>query len=397
MLIDADADGAATVTINRPAKKNAFNAEVIAALREAFETLEGADGVRVVFVTGAGGNFSAGADAQWMRDAADHTEADNRDDAMQLAIMLKHLHDLPVLTVALVEGVAFGGGAGLVAACDLAVATQGARFSFSEVKLGLIAATISPYVVAAIGPRRARSLFATARLFDAAFARVIGLDRRGGRGHAGPRRRPRQRIGADIMACAPGAVAASKRLVDDVAGRGIDHALMEETARRIARVRVSEEGREGGARLPRAPRAAVDDAVIASLLIANRGEIARRIMRTARRLGVRTVAVYSQADAEAPHVREADEAMRSSGSPARESYLRRRKAILEAAAKATDARGDPSGLRLSLRERRLRRGGGGRRRPDLGWAARRGRSAPWASRTPPSAWMAGAGVPVTPG
>src|SRR5665213_4479258 len=126
VTIEATPEGVATVTINRVAKKNAFNAEVIGALREAFETLEGADGVRVVFVTGAGGTFSAGADVEWMRAAADHTEADNRDDAMQMAIMLKHLHDLPTLTVALVEGVAYGGGAGLVAACDVAIATQSA-------------------------------------------------------------------------------------------------------------------------------------------------------------------------------------------------------------------------------------------------------------------------------
>jgi methylglutaconyl-CoA hydratase len=244
VLIDATPDGVATVTINRAAKRNAFNAEAIAALREAFETLEGADGVRLVFVTGADGNFSAGADLQWMRDAADHTEADNRDDAMQLAIMLKHLHDLPALTVALVEGAAFGGGAGLVAACDLAIATQDARFSFSEVKLGLIAATVSPYVVAAIGPRRARGLFATGRVFDAAFAREIGLIDEVAADAAGLAA-ARQRIAAEIMACAPGAVAASKRLVDDVAGRQIDHALMEETARRIAHARAGEEGQEG--------------------------------------------------------------------------------------------------------------------------------------------------------
>ncbi|MDQ2859633.1 MAG: enoyl-CoA hydratase-related protein [Pseudomonadota bacterium] len=244
VLIEATAEGAATVTINRAAKKNAFNAEVIAALREAFETLEGADGVRVVFVTGAEGNFSAGADLEWMREAAGHTESDNRDDAMQLAIMLRHLHDLPALTVALVEGAAFGGGAGLVAACDLAVAARGARFAFSEVKLGLIAATVSPYVVAAIGRRRARGLLATGRAFDAEFARHIGLidevveDAQG-------LAAAKLKIAGEIMACAPGAVADSKRLVDDVAGREIDHALMEETARRIARARAGEEGREG--------------------------------------------------------------------------------------------------------------------------------------------------------
>jgi len=244
VLIEATPGGAATVTINRPARKNAFNAEVIAALREAFETLEGADGVRVVFITGAEGNFSAGADLQWMREAADHTEADNRDDAMQLAIMLKHLHDLPALTVALVEGGAFGGGAGLVAACDLAIATRGAHFAFSEVKLGLVPATISPYVVAAIGRRRARGLFATGRAFDADFARDIGLIDEVVEDTAALQA-AKQRISGEIMACAPGAVADCKRLVYDVAGRAIDHGLMEETARRIARARAGDEGREG--------------------------------------------------------------------------------------------------------------------------------------------------------
>ena len=143
VLIEATADGVATVTINRADRRNAFNAEVIAALREAFETLEGADGVRVIFVTGAGGTFSAGADLEWMRDAADYTEADNREDAMAMARMLKHLHDLPIMTVALVEGSAFGGGAGLAAACDMAIATSDAKFAFSEVRLGLVAATLN--------------------------------------------------------------------------------------------------------------------------------------------------------------------------------------------------------------------------------------------------------------
>jgi len=244
VLIDATPEGVATITINRAARKNAFNAEVIAALNQAFETLEGADGVRVVFLTGAGGTFSAGADLEWMRDAADFSEADNREDAMAMAVMLKRLHDLPALTVALVEGSAFGGGAGLAAACDLTIATAAARFAFSEVKLGLIAATISPYVIAAIGPRRARSLFATGRAFDAAFAREIGLVDEVAPDAAGLAT-ARDRIAGEIMACAPGAVADSKRLVSAVAGRPIDHALMDDTARRIARARVGEEGQAG--------------------------------------------------------------------------------------------------------------------------------------------------------
>jgi methylglutaconyl-CoA hydratase len=244
VLIGSAGDGAVTVTINRPGARNALNGEVIGALREAFESLEGADGVRVVFVTGAAGTFSAGADPAWIGDAADHTEADDRDDAMQMAIMLKHLHDLPALTVALIDGAALGGGAGLAAACDLAIATADASFAFPEVRLGLIAATVSPYVIAAVGSRRARGLFATGRAFDAAFAERIGLideivpD-------AASLAAARDRIAGDIMACAPDAVAASKRLVDDVAGRRIDHALMADTAHRNARARVGAEGREG--------------------------------------------------------------------------------------------------------------------------------------------------------
>lgn len=244
VLIEASPEGVATVTINRADRRNAFNAEVIGALREAFETLEGADGVRVIFVTGAGGTFSAGADLEWMRDAADHTEDDNREDAMAMARMLKHLHDLPMLTVALVEGAAFGGGAGLAAACDMAIATADARFAFSEVKLGLVPATISPYVVAAVGPRRARGLFALGRAFDARQAQSFGLIDlvvEGPEGLAGAR----DAIVSDIMACGPEAVDEAKRLVEHVAHRHIDHALMTETAHWIARIRVSPEGREG--------------------------------------------------------------------------------------------------------------------------------------------------------
>lgn len=244
VVVDATLDGAASVIINRAERKNAFNAEVIGALRSAFDTLEGADGVRVVFVTGAGGCFSAGADLEWMRDAVDYSEAENREDAHAMAAMLKRLYDLPALTVALVEGAAFGGGAGLAAACDLAIATEGCRFAFSEVKLGLLAATISPYVVAAIGPRRARSLFATGRTFDARFACEIGLidevvaDAEG-------LKAARERIVNEIKASAPGAVAASKALVAHVAGKEINHGLMDETAKRIARARVGPEGQEG--------------------------------------------------------------------------------------------------------------------------------------------------------
>ena len=242
--ISATQAGAVTVTMNRPAKKNAFDEGLISALAEAFDTLAGAEGVRVVFVRGAGGTFSAGADLDWMRSAIDKPESENRADAMELAKMLKALRDLPSLTVALVEGAAFGGGAGLAAACDMAIATAGTKFSFSEAKLGLVAGTISPYVVEAVGPRTARALFATARVFDAAYAEKVGLVTEVVADVAALRAAA-HRIATDILACAPGAVEGSKRLVNDVAGRVIDRDLMELTAHRIATTRVGEEGQEG--------------------------------------------------------------------------------------------------------------------------------------------------------
>lgn len=242
--IDATPEGSVFVTINRPAKKNAFDAATIAALRDAFESLHGADRVRVVFVRGAGGTFCAGADLSWMRDAADWSESDNRDDAMGLARMLKALHDVPALTVALVEGAAMGGGAGIVAACDMAVAVRGAKFAFSEVKLGLIPATIAPYVIEAVGARTARALFMTGDLFDAEAARAFGLI-----GHVLASADEIDGFVAEMSRtmklCAPGAVGESKRLVHDVTGKEISVDLMQETARRIARARVSAEGQEG--------------------------------------------------------------------------------------------------------------------------------------------------------
>jgi methylglutaconyl-CoA hydratase len=244
VILDSSQRGVAHVTINRPHKKNAFNQATIAALREAFETLHGADHVRICFIRGTGGTFSAGADLEWMRDSVDWSEGDNRDDAYQLARMLKALYDVPALTVAVVEGAAFGGGAGLVAACDVALATRDAKFAFSEVKLGLIPATISPYVVDAVGPRWAKALFCTGAVFDAARAHEIGLvqeiaDDRQGLGDI------ENRLIADVMRAAPQAVLDAKKLVWRVWGEKIDEGLMQETARLIAKKRVGEEGREG--------------------------------------------------------------------------------------------------------------------------------------------------------
>lgn len=241
--IDATADGVVFVTINRPAKRNAFDAATIAALYEAFETLHGADKVRVVFIRGAGGTFSAGADLSWMRDAADWSESENRDDAMGLAKMLKALHDVPALTCAVVEGSAMGGGAGIVAACDMAVAVEGSRFAFSEVKLGLIPATIAPYVIEAVGARRARQLFLTANIFDADYAAHAGLvDLVLPEGSVDEFI---SMLSDSLTANAPGAMGDAKRLVNDIANHKLDNGLIEDTARRIARARVSAEGQEG--------------------------------------------------------------------------------------------------------------------------------------------------------
>lgn len=242
--LEATHDGAVTLTLNRPERRNALNADLIAALAEALETLRGQDHVRVVFLAGAGEAFCAGADLDWMRAALELSEADNRDDALAMGRMLKALWDLPQLTVALVHAAAFGGGAGLAAACDMAVAVEGATFAFSEARLGLIPATISPYVVAAIGARQARRLFATGEAFDAQAALAYGLVSEVVADGAALVAAA-ERIAAAQRANSPEAVAEAKALIGAVAGHPIDNRLVEDTARRIAAARVSAAGQEG--------------------------------------------------------------------------------------------------------------------------------------------------------
>lgn len=245
VTLDVSPAGVAVVMLNRPDKHNAFNAEVISALSDVFETLRAnADGVRVVILRGAGKSFSAGADLEWMKAAAHYTESDNEEDAMALATMLKRLYDLPQLTIALVHGAAMGGGAGLLAACDVGVVMKDATIRFSEVRLGLTPATISPFVVRAIGPRWARALFASGEGFDGAFAHQIGLAQyvvEDMEEMAGIE----EHLAKLAFAAAPGAVADAKALVDDVTGKDIDHALAVHTAKAIARRRASVEGKEG--------------------------------------------------------------------------------------------------------------------------------------------------------
>lgn len=244
VLLDVTPEGVAVVTLNRADKRNAFDESMISALADTFETLKGADHVRVVLLRGAGAHFSAGADLEWMKRQGEHDRADNEADAYDLAKMLKALHDLPQLTVALVQGAAMGGGAGLVAACDVGVALTSASFRFSEVRLGLTPATISPYVIEAIGPRWAKALFATAESFDGTFAEKIGLVQ-----YAVETAQQMDEIAEQLckltLQNAPGAVADAKKLVHDVAGHKLDDHLMRDTARRIAARRASDEGKEG--------------------------------------------------------------------------------------------------------------------------------------------------------
>ena len=238
------ADGTATITLNRPDKRNAFNSEMIGELHRAFAALGSDQNVRLVIVRGAGKTFSAGADLDWMKAAAGFTQEENEADARALAEMLRALYEMPQPTLALVQGAAMGGGAGLVAACDLGVAMADTKFKFSEILLGLTPATISPFVIEAIGARWAKALFVTAEGFDASYAEKMGLVQ-----YTVTSEEDLQGM-ADylrdlVLGAAPGAVAASKRLVLDVAGAPIDQALGEETARRIAARRASDEGREG--------------------------------------------------------------------------------------------------------------------------------------------------------
>lgn len=236
-------NGVASVTLNRPAVHNAFDDALIARLTEALREIGDDPGVRVVVLRGAGKSFSAGADLNWMQRMAGYSRTQNLADAMGLAQLLHTLDTLPRPTIAAVHGAAFGGGVGLVAACDIAVAAETAAFSLSEVRLGLIPAVISPYVVAAIGARQARRYFLTAERFDADEARRVGLVHEVTAPEALEARVAA--IVAELLRGGPGALGAAKNLVATVAGRPVDTALMADTARRIADIRAGEEARDG--------------------------------------------------------------------------------------------------------------------------------------------------------
>jgi methylglutaconyl-CoA hydratase len=232
------------VTLNRPEKHNAFDDTLIAELTEALRSMEAEEGIRVVVLSAAGKSFSAGADLNWMRRMAAFSKDENERDAMGLATLMRTLANLRKPTVARVQGAAYGGGVGLVACCDIAVAVHTATFSFSEGKLGLIPAVISPYIVTAIGERAARRYFLTAERFEAAEAWRLGLVHE----MAPSEGELDEKVGLVVdalLACGPVSQRESKELIRAVANRPITSEVLQDTAARIAKLRASPEGREG--------------------------------------------------------------------------------------------------------------------------------------------------------
>ena len=233
----------AQVVLNRPEVRNAFNQTSIAELTQVFATLGDDPTVRAIVLRANGVAFCAGADLNWMKQMAAYDHAENLADAGRLATMLKTIYLCPKPVVAVVQGDCYAGGMGLLAACDIAIAADVANFCLSEVKLGLIPATISPYVIKAMGENAARRYFLTAERFDAAEALHIGL--------------LHQVVAADqleattsaliksLTSASPDAVREAKRLVRDIGGAALTDALIDDTAQRIADVRASEQGREG--------------------------------------------------------------------------------------------------------------------------------------------------------
>ncbi|MDX1711326.1 MAG: enoyl-CoA hydratase/isomerase family protein [Rhodovibrionaceae bacterium] len=236
-------DGVARITLTRPEVHNAFNEVLIERLTTALKGLESDARVRAVVLAAEGRSFSAGADLNWMKSMAGYSQAENLADARKLAELMETLNRLDKPTVAEVQGSAFGGGVGLVAACDIAVAAAGAQFCLSEVRLGLIPAVIAPYVVAAMGERAARRYFLTAERFSAEEAERVGLV------HAVVQpdelEHTTGRILEALLAGGPSALKEAKDLIFAVSRRPTNSGVMDDTAGRIARVRVSEEGQEG--------------------------------------------------------------------------------------------------------------------------------------------------------
>jgi len=236
-------DGVATLWMNRPDVYNAFDEILIEELTDACATIAGDAAVRVVVLAGRGRHFSAGADLNWMQRAAANDEAENLADAARFATMLRTLAELPKPTIARVQGAALGGGTGLTAACDMAVAASDASFATSEARFGIIPSVISPYVLRAIGARQALRYFQSAERFDARRAYELGLvqevvetDQLDAKV---------AQLAAALVTCSPAAQLAAKDLIRAVVGRPIDDDTVAETVRRIAAIRATEEARSG--------------------------------------------------------------------------------------------------------------------------------------------------------
>lgn len=232
-----------TISMARVAVSNAFDDIFLQEIRDAVRAADANPKVRVIVLRAEGRHFCAGADLTWMQRMCDYNETDNINDAMILAETMDALYHARKPTVAIVQGASFGGGAGLVAACDIAIAEESAIFCFSEVKLGLIPAVISPYVIEAIGPRAAKHLFMSAEQFDACKALRLGLIH-----HCVPKAELNllgEAIAIKLTQVAPLATQNSKRLVEAVKGQSIDNKLQQYTARLIAKTRVSDEGQKG--------------------------------------------------------------------------------------------------------------------------------------------------------
>lgn len=233
----------ATITLNRPDVRNAFNETMIAELTSAFMSLNSRDDVRAVVLAANGKAFCAGADLNWMKKMAGYSDDENRADAMLLANMLASVYRCNKPVIARVNGDAYAGGMGLIAACDIVVAVDTARFCLSEARLGLIPATIAPYVIRALGEQASRRYFATAEAFDCATAMRLGFVSEAVQ--ADQLDATVAQLAATLCANGPQAVRACKQLVQDIAGRELNDALIADTATRIARTRAGAEGREG--------------------------------------------------------------------------------------------------------------------------------------------------------
>jgi methylglutaconyl-CoA hydratase len=245
VLLEVDRRGVATLTLNRPEVHNAFDAALVLRLTELLIELKSRPGVRAVVLTGAGRAFSAGADVNWMRSMGACSEDENVEDALHMADLMSLLNSLPLPTIARVNGHAYGGGVGLVACCDIALASSEACFALSEVRLGLVPAVISPYVIAAVGERNARRLFLSGEAMNAKLARRVGLVHE----IAKPNKLDdalEDQLGM-LLKGGPNALRESKELIFTVEGGGIsaDVALKHRTAQIIAQLRVSDEGQEG--------------------------------------------------------------------------------------------------------------------------------------------------------